>query len=162
MKSKTFRVSGIIILLCLMIFYGFKRERFLLVFDASTLFKFLNRYPRTSITDYKKEMSGLMGFSLSPKLISSVLFSLVFLILTTLIIHLSFRKSVFTKITASLFLIYMILCFFFLQLANYGVDYRLSAGLSHYLEDLFLSPFPLMMLVPLFLLADRIVPKKEG
>jgi hypothetical protein len=28
-----------------------------------------------------------------------------------------------------------------------GVDYRLSAGLAHYLEDLFLSPFPLLIII---------------
>jgi hypothetical protein len=51
------------------------------------------------------------------------------------------------KITTLLFLGFMILCFVLILLNGAGVDYRLSAGLAHYLEDLFLSPFPLLIII---------------
>lgn len=153
--AKASRIAAIIVLLVAMIFFGFKRERFLLVFDNETVFRFLNKYPKTAVTDYKKEMGGLMGFSLSPKLLSSVLFSLLYLALTSLIVQAIFKNKKYTRLTAFIFLAYMIVCFGLIQLGALGVDYRLSIGLSHYLEDLFLSPFPLMILIPAFIIADR-------
>lgn len=156
MRNRILRYAGIAALVILMIFFGFKRERFLLVFDGHTIFKFLHKYPRISATNFKKEMGGLLGFSLSPKLTSSVLFSIVFMILTTAIIHLSFLKKNYSLITASLFIVYIILCFLLIQLGNYGLDYNISFGLSHDLEDLFLSPFPLMLLIPIFMIGEKL------
>lgn len=156
MRNKFLRYTGIASLVLLMIFFGFKRERYLLVFDSHTIFKFLNKYPRIAATDFKKEMSGLLGFSLSPKLTSAVLFSIVFLILTTAIIHLIFLKKKYSVITAAVFIIYIVLCFLLIQLGNYGLDYNISFGLSHDLEDLFLSPFPLMLLIPVFMIGEKL------
>lgn len=49
--------------------------------------------------------------------------------------------------TAIFFAAYMIICFILITLNGVGVDYRLSAGLAHYLEDLFLSPFFIMVFI---------------
>jgi hypothetical protein len=154
-KRKILRIAIIVILVIVMIYIGFKRERYLLVFDSDTFLTFIRKYPRLAPTDYKKEMGGVLGFSLSPKLVSAVLYSIFYTFITSLIIHLSFLKKKYTKITALLFAIYIVVCFLLIQLGNFGVDYNLSVGLSHYLEDLFLSPFPLMLLIPVFMIGDR-------
>jgi hypothetical protein len=51
--------------------------------------------------------------------------------------------------------LYFMVCFALITIGNLGVDYRLSYGLSHYIEDLFLSPFILMMLLPLIFFQKR-------
>lgn len=160
-QNNIIRYFGIAVLTAVMIFYGFKRERTLLVFDSHSVFRFVNKYPRLAPTDYSKEMGGVLGFSLSPKLTSAILYTLVYLILSSAIIHLLFRQKKYTKITALIFVIYMIVCFGLIQLGNLGVDYHLSVGLSHYLEDLFLSPFPLMLLIPAFMIGSKIQEQKN-
>jgi hypothetical protein len=156
-RFKAIRFTGIAILIITLIYFGFKRERYLLVFDGHSVVKFLNKYPRIAATDFKKEMSGLIGFSLSPKLTSSILFSLIYLVLTSLIIQLIFSRKKYTYITIALFAFYMVICFLLIQLGNFGLDYHISFGLSHYLEDLFLSPFPLMLLIPLFIISEKML-----
>jgi hypothetical protein len=155
MQNKLTRFLAIGILVCLMIYFGFRRERYLLIFDRHSLFKWLNRYPRIAATDFSREMRGLIGFSLSPKLTSSILFSLIFTMLSALIIHFIFVSSRYTKITIYTYALYIIFCFLLIQLGNFGLDYKISFGLSHYLEDLFLSPFPLMLLIPAFMIASK-------
>ena len=152
------RIPGYLLIAVLtdsMIYFGFKRERNLLVFSSDTVFTFVHKYPRVAPTDYKKEMGGVLGFKLSPKLTSSILFSLIYLVLTSAIVQLIFRNRKYTRITIFLFAVYMVVCFVLIQVGALGVDYHLSVGLSHYLEDLFLSPFPLMLLIPAFMLASK-------
>jgi len=120
-ESKVIRYIVIAVLTVVMIYFGFKRERNLLVFNTHSVFKFVH----------------------------------IYLILTSAIIHLLFKQKKYTKITAGLFAFYMIICFALIQLGTFGVDYHLSVGLSHYLEDLFLSPFPLMLLIPAFMISKR-------
>ena len=56
-------------------------------------------------------------------------------------------SALIAKITGVAYLIYMILCSVLLKMGDMGIDYRLSTGLSHYLEDLFLSPFLILALI---------------
>jgi hypothetical protein len=58
----------------------------------------------------------------------------------------SMRKSL-AKITAFFFIITMFMCFILISLKGIGFDYRLSAGLAHYLEDLILSPFFILVFI---------------
>jgi hypothetical protein len=132
----------------LMIWFGFKRERNLLIVSKGNL-EFINRYQPFPKTDYKNEMKNFTGFHLSNKLQSSVFFSFLFMILATAIVYLYSQSQFLAKLTFSLYVIYFLLCFAFILLGNSGVDYRLSFGLSHYLEDLFLSPFFVMTLIVL-------------
>lgn len=143
----------IIIAAALMVWLGFKRERYLMLPAKGLNIEFINKYPRKAVTDYEKEMAGLSGFSLSPKLTSSILYSISFALLTGLIIHLAFLNKKYTVITLLLFLAYMIVCFLLILSKNAGLPYELSVGLSHSIEDLFLSPFILMLLIPSFYLA---------
>jgi hypothetical protein len=153
MNIKSARWAVVFVLTVLLIYFGFKRELYLLVFDSHSFLKFLNRYPRVAVTDFKKEMSGMLGFSLSPKLTSSILFSLIYTVLASAIIYFIFLSRKYARFTAIIYISYMIVCYMLIMAGNAGVDYRLSYGLSHYLEDLFLSPFPLMLLIPAFYLS---------
>jgi hypothetical protein len=55
----------------------------------------------------------------------------------------------------------MAISFVFLTMYNFNVDYRLSAGLAHYLEDLFLSPLILMAFVTIYHLKEKLQEKKD-
>ena len=146
--NPTIRFLLIVACLFMMIWLGFKRERNLLIVQENN-FHFINRYQPFPKTNYKNEIKNFSSFHLSYKLQSTVLFSILFMTIATVILYL-FSSSVFiAKLTLLLYAIYFILCFGFIQLGNIGVDYRLSYGLSHYLEDLFLSPFFVMALVVL-------------
>lgn len=134
------------LLFLFIIWIGFQRELKLLVIQNSSL-TFINKYPRTSVANYEAEMKNMGSFHLSPKLQSSVFFSLIYLFTSSLIVYLVSNNKFLAKTTALLFLCFMILCFFLILLNGVGVDYRLSAGLAHYLEDLFLSPFPLLIVI---------------
>lgn len=94
-------------------------------------------------------MKGNFGIRLSAKLQSSVLFSLLYAFFAASILGLFARSAKIARLTVLVYLLYMLLCFVLLKLGEAGADYRLSTGLSHYLEDLFLSPFLLLALLVL-------------
>lgn len=136
-----------------MLWLGFERDEKLIVMK-NYQFTFVNRYPKEQITNYDSVMKNLKGFKLPSRLQSSIFYSLSYLLLATAILYLFSLSSFIAKLTASLYFIYMILCFFLIKIGAMGVDYRLSIGLSHYLEDLFLSPF--------FVLALAVIIKAFG
>ncbi|CAN5521477.1 hypothetical protein BH11BAC2_BH11BAC2_17740 [soil metagenome] len=153
---KIFRAIAILFCIILLIWLGFMRERHLLVFNIHDYFHFINKYPRIAATDFKRELGGLFGLNLSPKLQSSLFYSLLFTAISTAVIQLGFRNVFYTKLTGVLYLSYILLCFILIMLGNAGFQYHLSFGLSHYLEDLFLSPFILMILAALFVFAEKL------
>ena len=134
------RQFRIILFSIILINVGFKREKKLLIIEKG-IPTFINRYPKKNVALFEKmEMKGTFGIKIPVKMQSAILFSLLFLFLGTAILFL-YSKSIFiAKVIAILYLGYMILSFLLLKLGDLGVDYRLSTGLSHYLEDLFLSP----------------------
>ncbi|MEN9331235.1 MAG: hypothetical protein RLZZ94_325 [Bacteroidota bacterium] len=146
--------------LFVLLFFGWKREDKLLVISQKG-FQFLNKYPKTEITNYTNEVSNLASFHLSPKLQSSIFFSLIYIVLCYLILVLHSRDKYLGKILVVTYLIYMGLSFVFLTLYNFKVDYRLSAGLAHYLEDLFLSPLILMAFITIYHLKEKLQEKKD-
>ena len=73
---KIVRVTLIVLLVIALLVMGYFRERYLLVVDPDTIFSFIKKYPRTAITNYRTELDKVIGFNLSPKLTSSILFSL--------------------------------------------------------------------------------------
>lgn len=146
--SPVFRYLLIALFSVTMIWLGFKRERNLIIVNENSL-QFINRYQEFPKTDYKSEMKNFSAFHLSYKLQSSLLFSLFFTVLAVAILYLFSSSTLIAKLTLLLYLAYFVLCFIFIQLGNFGFDYRLSYGLSHYLEDLFLSPFFVMALIVL-------------
>ena len=148
---KYLRTVCIVLLVIVLLTMGYLRERYLLVFDNHTVFSLIKKYPRVAATNFTNEITNLMGYKLSPKLTSSVLFSLFFTLVVSSITQLLIKERSFTKLIAMLYFFYMVACFLFIVLGNFGVDYHLSYGLSHYLEDLFLSPFILMLLIPIML-----------
>lgn len=111
---------------------------------------FINRYPKPKVAEFeKKTMKGTLGIKLPAKLQSAVLFSILFMSAGSILL-LVYSRSVFIgKLWALVNVFYMILCMLLLKLGDIGVDYRLSTGLSHYLEDLFLSPFLLLAMAAL-------------
>ncbi len=148
-----------LILVCsvLLIFFGFKRERKLLILEQG-VFTFINRYPKPEVAKFEKtQMKGTLGVKIPAKLQSAVFFSFIYLILAAAFLLL-YSKSIFiARLIALTYAVYMILCFLLLKMGDWGVDYRLSTGLSHYLEDLFLSPFlmlALAVLIKAFRLTD--------
>ena len=139
---------GIIFLLSVgLVWIGFKREKRLLIIEQGVP-TFINRYPKPTVAIFEKtKMKGTFGIKLPAKLQSAVLYSLIFMALTALLL-LTYLKSLFIgKLVVVLYISYMIVCLILLKLGDMGVDYRLSTGLSHYLEDLFLSPFLILAFV---------------
>lgn len=130
----------IILFTLTLVYVGLKREKKLLIIESGTP-TFINRYPKKSVSEFEKTiMKGTFGLKIPAKMQSAILYSLLYLILGSFILFM-YSKSVFVaKVIALLYLGYMILSFLLLKLGDIGVDYRLSTGLSHYLEDLFLSP----------------------
>jgi hypothetical protein len=55
----------------------------------------------------------------------------------------------------------MVLSFVFITIYNLHVDYGLSSGLAHYLEDLFLSPIILMAFVAIYHLKEKLNDKSN-
>lgn len=136
----------ITVLSLLLLYFGFKRENKLLILEEGRI-TYLNRYPKPSVARFEKtEMKGTFGIKLPAKLQSSVFFSFIYLTLGTLILLLYSRSLFIAKLIALMYTIYMVVCFILLKMGDWGVDYRLSTGLSHYLEDLFLSPFLILAL----------------
>lgn len=151
-----FAVLSFIVLL----FFGWKREDKLLVISQKG-FQFLNKYPKTEITNYTNEVGNLATFHLSPKLQSSIFFSLIYIALSYLVLVFYSRDKYLGKILVAAYLLYMALSFVFITLYNYKVDYRLSAGIAHYLEDLFLSPLILMAFITIYHLKEKLQEKKD-
>lgn len=147
--SDPLRWSLILILTLSMIWVGFKRESKLLIIEKGIV-TFINRYPKPTVAKFEKtEMKGTFGIKLPAKLQSSVIYSFLFFFLGTGILLLYSRSVFIAKVVSLMYLIYMVVCFALLKLGDLGVDYRLSTGLSHYLEDLFLSPFLIIALAVL-------------
>lgn len=117
---------------------------------------FFNRYPKPATGDYKMQLQGLISFNPSPKLQSSVLFGLIFTILAATIIGCISNSKKYAKLTTLLFCGMLLLCFILLQIGAMGIDYRLSIGLAHYLEDIVLSPFIIMALIVLLKINDSV------
>jgi hypothetical protein len=138
-------LAGCILLL---IWAGYTREWKLLVMQNG-LPTLINRYPKPPTGDYSMQLQGIFSFNPSPKLQSSILFGILFTALASAIIGLLTESRKFAALTAALYCGLLFLCFVLLQLGVTGVDYRLSIGLSHYLEDIILSPFVVMVLVVL-------------
>jgi hypothetical protein len=123
-----------------LVYIGFKREKKLLIIEKG-IPTFIDRYPKKNVSVFEKtEMKGTFGIKIPAKMQSAVLFSLLFLSLGSIILYLYSKSLFIAKVIALLYLGYMVLSFLLLKLGDLGVDYRLSTGLSHYLEDLFLSP----------------------
>ncbi|MBL0098137.1 MAG: hypothetical protein IPP46_17805 [Bacteroidetes bacterium] len=143
------RWTLIVVLSILLLYFGFKRENKLVILEKGIV-TFINRYPKPTVARFEKtEMKGTFGIKLPAKLQSAIFFSLIYLLLATLLLLL-YSKSVFIgKLIALMYSIYMIICFLLLKMGDCGVDYRLSTGLSHYLEDLFLSPFLILAIAAL-------------
>lgn len=144
-----------ILFFVVLLFFGWKREDKLLVLSQQG-FMFLNKYPKTEITNYSNEVSNLISFHLSPKLQSSIFFSLIYIGLGYVILFYHTGDKQLSKILVFAYLSYMILSAIFLALYSFKVDYRLSAGLAHYLEDLFLSPLVLMAFVTIHHLKEKL------
>lgn len=152
------RITGILLLavvVLLMLWTGYVRERKLLVIKQG-IPELINRYPKPPTENYGMQLKGLFRFNPSPKLQSSVLFGLLFTAYAALITLLLTHSKKLTLLTTALYLSLLLLCFLLLQLGALGVNYHLSIGLSHYLEDIVLSPFLLMLLVVLFRLNGSI------
>jgi hypothetical protein len=79
MKNNLWSLNNLYALLIffVMLFFGWKREDQLIVLNKSG-FQFLNKYPKTEITNYNNEIGNLLNFNISPKLQSSVFFSLIY------------------------------------------------------------------------------------
>jgi hypothetical protein len=123
-----------------LVYIGFKREKKLLIVEKG-IPTFINRYPKKNVSVFEKTvMKGTFGIKVPAKMQSAVLYSLLFLIIGSSILFLYSKSLFIAKVIALLYLAYMVLSFLLLKLGDLGVDYRLSTGLSHYLEDLFLSP----------------------
>lgn len=123
-----------------LIYIGFKREKKLLIVEKGIPI-FINRYPKKNVSVFEKTvMKGTFGIKVPAKIQSAVIFSLLFLILGSSILFFYSKSLFIAKVIALIYLGYMLLSFLLLKLGDFGVDYRLSTGLSHYLEDLFLSP----------------------
>lgn len=132
-----------------LVWTGFQRERKLLIVEAGVPM-FIPRYPKHTVAEFERTgMKGTFGVKLPAKLQSSVLFSLLYAFFAATILGLFARSVKIARLTVLVYLIYMVLCFALLKMGDAGVDYRLSTGLSHYLEDLFLSPFLLLALLVL-------------
>lgn len=145
-------ILGLLILLTLWL--GFKRERYLLIIGDKNLPEFVRKTPRVKATDYRSEMQSAGKSRFSPKMSSAILYSLSYTILTSLIIGIGYRRRSYAYFTAALYLSYMALSGLLLFAGSRGASYSLSIGLSHNLEDLFLSPFVLMLLAG-FLFVER-------
>lgn len=148
------------LLLILLLIIGWKREDKLLVISQKG-FVFLNKYPKIDITNYNNEFGNIVSFQLSPKLQSSIFFSLLYIIFCYAILVLYTRDMYLGKIAIVTYLIYMAISFVFISMYSLKVDYRLSAGLAHYLEDLFLSPLILMAFIAIYHLKEKIQEKKD-
>lgn len=123
-----------------LVYIGFQREKKLLIVEKG-IPTFINRYPKKNVSVFEKTvMKGTFGIKVPAKMQSAVLYSLLFLIMGSSILFLYSKSLFIAKVIALLYLAYMVLSFLLLKLGDLGVDYRLSTGLSHYLEDLFLSP----------------------
>lgn len=144
----------------LLLFFGWKREDKLLVISQKG-FQFLNKYPKTEITNYTNEVSNLTSFQLSPKLQSSIFFSFIYIILCYLVLVFYSRDKYLGKLLIITYFLYMTLSFLFLTMYSLKVDYRLSAGLAHYLEDLFLSPLILMAFITIYHLKEKLQEKNN-
>ena len=155
-----FRWILIILFSLSLIYIGFKREKKLLIVEKGIPI-FLNRYPKKNVSVFEKTvMKGTFGIKVPAKIQSAVLFSLLFLIMGSSILFLYSKSFFIAKIIALLYLGYMFLSFLLLKLGDLGVDYRLSTGLSHYLEDLFLSPL-IFLAVIAFIKAFGIQPDEQ-
>lgn len=131
----------------LLLYVGFQREKKLLILEQGK-FSFIPRYPKPAVAQFEKhEMQGTLGIRLPVKLQSVVFYSLLFTLLNTVIVGVYSRSRPLARFTAVLYLAYMLVCFVLLKLGDLGVDYRLSTGLSHYIEDLFLSPFLILAFI---------------
>ncbi|MFN8154234.1 MAG: hypothetical protein U0Y08_08095 [Bacteroidia bacterium] len=143
------RWSFLAILAIGMVWTGFKRERKLLIIEQG-IPTFINRYPKPTVAAFEKnEMKGTFGIKIAAKLQSSVLFSFIFMLFAAGILAIYSESLKVGKTAIIFYLLFMVLCFILLKLGDWGVDYRLSTGLSHYLEDLFLSPFLILALIVL-------------
>lgn len=139
--SKPLKLVGILLMALLLVWTGYSREKRLLLIEQGRPM-LINRYPKPEVARFEKEqMKGNLGVKVPVKLQSSVLFSLLFMFLSAGLLYLYSGKPSVAKAVILLYTVYMISCFLLLKLGQMGVDYRLSTGLSHYLEDLFLSPF---------------------
>ena len=139
--SKPLKLAGMLLMGLLLIWTGYSREKRLLLIEQGSPM-FINRYPKPEVIRFEKEqMKGNFGVKLPVKLQSSVLFSLLFMVFSAGLLFLYSEKTSVAKAVVLLYSGYMITCFILLKLGQMGIDYRLSTGLSHYLEDLFLSPF---------------------
>lgn len=143
------RAVVLIFLSILLVWLGFKRETKLLIVEQGVPV-FINRYPKPKVAEFEnKDMKGTLGIKIPVKLQSAALFSFLFMISGSLLL-LVYARSVFIgKLWAVVNVLYMLVCITLLKLGGLGVDYRLSTGLSHYLEDLFLSPFLILAMAAL-------------
>jgi len=135
------RWSILFLLSACLLWTGFKREKRLIIIEQG-IPTFINRYPKPAVAVFERtQMKGTLGIKFPAKLQSAVLYSVLFMVLTALLL-MTYLKSLFIgKFVVVFYFAYMVICMALLKLGNLGVDYRLSTGLSHYLEDLFLSPF---------------------
>jgi hypothetical protein len=154
------RILLLVTCIVLLIWAGFAREWKLLVVQDG-LPTLINRYPKPPTGDYGMQLKGIFSFNPSPKLQSSILFGLLFTALATAIAGLLTMSRKFAALTAILYCGLLFLCFVLLQLGATGMDYRLSIGLSHYLEDIILSPFVVMVLVVLLKMNGSLKPLKS-
>lgn len=139
----------IVMLAVSLVWLGFKRERKLLIVEKG-IPVFINRYPKPAVAEFeKKEMKGTLGIRLPAKLQSAVCFSLLFTVCGATLLLIYARSVFIGKLWVVVNVIYMLVCLILLKLGDMGVDYRLSTGLSHYLEDLFLSPFLILAMTVL-------------
>lgn len=86
---------------------------------------------------------------------------MIYILLSYLVLVFYSRDKYLGKILVASYLLYMVLCFIFITLYNFKIDYRLSAGLAHYLEDLFLSPLILMAFITIYHLKEKLQEKKD-
>jgi len=149
MISKRFIRIPLLVCISTIIFWlSFKREDKLIVLKNYHL-TFINRYPKEQVTNYDNVMKNLNNFVVPSRLQSSIFFSLFILISVTIFLYLLSLSSFIAKFSIILYFTFMVICFILIKLGSIGIKYQFSIGLSHDIEDLFLSPLFVMALAVL-------------
>lgn len=144
------RISILIVLLAGIFTVGFVKQKFILNFTNSTYSFFLPRQA-PNLQAYPSTLSGISERIIQdPRWVSSVVYSFLYILLSTSFIYILFRYKIYIKLTLFIYAVLIVISWFLIMIGNTFQSYKLGYGLSQNIKDLIQSPFVLMVLIPLF------------
>ena len=152
-SNRVLRYTGVGLLAVAMMVAGFFKGNVInLTFNGQP---WLLPQTPTYATDTPADANLVQHFFINPKWFSSLAFLVLFMLLSAGLIYLIFEKRSYFRFTCLVYIILTIFSFLIIEAGNLTGFSRTGYAVAQNFKELLLSPFVVMLLIPVYMLHQR-------